>query len=54
MMTMVFVLLALNFALLAALGYAVWIIAHNDKLLHDWADPLEPPEVFGEVWEDAE
>ena len=53
-MTMVFVLFALNFALLAALGYAVWIIAHNDKLLHDWADPVEPPEVFGEVWGDAE
>lgn len=53
-MTMVFVLLALNFALLAALGYAVWIIAHNDKLLHDWADPVEPPEVCGEVWGDAE
>ena len=53
-MTMVFVLLALNFALLAALGYAVWIIAHNDKLLHDWADPVEPPEVFEEVWGDAE
>ena len=54
MMTMVFVLLALNFALLAALGYAEWITAHNDHLLHDWADPIEPPEVFGEVWSDAE
>lgn len=54
MMTVVFVLLAINFALLGALGYAVWIIAHSDKLLHDWSDPVEPPEVFGKVWSDAE
>lgn len=54
MMTVVFVLLSINFALLGALGYAVWIIAHSEKLLHDWSDPVEPPEVFGEVWSDAE
>lgn len=54
MMTVIFVLLAINFALLGALGYAVWIIAHSEKLLHEWSDPVEPPEVFGEVWSDAE
>lgn len=54
MMTIIFILLAINFGLLGALGYAIWIIAHDGKILRDWADPLEPPEVFGEVWEDAE
>ena len=54
MITLVVVLLVLNFALLGALGFAVCIIAHNDKLLREWSDPVEPPEVFGEVWEDAE
>ena len=29
-------------------------IAHNDKILHDLTDPIEPLEVFGEVWSDAE
>ncbi len=54
MMTMIFVLLAINFGLLGALGYAIWIISQNDKIIHDWSDPVEPPEVFGEVWSDAE
>ena len=43
----VVVLLILNFALLGALAFAVWIIAHDDKR-------LDPPEGFGEVWEDGE
>lgn len=54
MMTIVIILLILNFSLLGALGYAIWIIAHDEKILRDWSDPIEPPEVFGEVWEDAE
>ena len=54
MMAMVVILLILNFALLGALGYAIWIIAHDEKTLRDWSDPIEPPEVFGEVWSDAE
>jgi nitrate reductase NapE component len=47
MMTIIVILLILNFALLGALGFAVWVIARNDL------KPLEPPEVFGEVWKDA-
>ena len=54
MMTIVIILLILNFSLLGALGYAIWIIAHDEKILRDWSDPIEPPEVFGEVWYDAE
>lgn len=53
MMTLVIVLLVLNFATLGALGCAIWTIAHDKKILREWEDPVEPPEVFGEVWEDA-
>ena len=45
MMAWVVVLLILNFSTLGALGYAVWLLAQKDE-------KIEPPEVFGEVWED--
>ena len=51
------ILLALNFALLAALGFAVWIIYTDDNKIRAWSDPCEPLEpidvecVYGEVAE---
>lgn len=52
-MTIVIILLILNFALLGGLGFAVWIIAHDDRKMQDWSEPLEPI-VIGEVVDDAE
>lgn len=54
---MIVILLALNFALLAALGFAVWIIYTDDNKIRTWSDPCEPLEpidverVYGEVVE---
>lgn len=51
------ILLILNFALLAALGFAVWIIYTDDNKIRAWSDPCEPLEpidvecVFGEMVE---
>lgn len=51
------ILLVLNFALLAALGFAVWIIYTDDNKIRAWSDPCEPLEpidvkcVYGEVVE---
>lgn len=51
------ILLILNFALLAALGFAVWIIYTDDSKIRAWSDPCEPLEpidverVYGEVVE---
>lgn len=38
------ILLVLNFALLAALGFAVWIIYTDDNKIRVWSDPCEPLE----------
>ena len=54
---MIVILLILNFALLAALGFAVWIIYTDDSKIRAWSDPCEPLEpidverVYGEVVE---
>lgn len=54
---MIVILLVLNFALLAALGFAVWIIYTDDSKIRAWSDPCEPLEpidvecVYGEVVE---
>jgi hypothetical protein len=51
------ILLVLDFALLAALGFAVWIIYTDDNKIRAWSDPCEPLEpidverVYGEVVE---
>ena len=51
------ILLVLNFALLAALGFAVWIIYTDYSKIRAWSDPCEPLEpidverVYGEVVE---
>ena len=41
---MIVILLVLNFALLAALGFAVWIIYTDDNKIRVWSDPCEPLE----------
>ena len=54
---MVIILLVINIALLAALGFAVWIIYTDDNKIRTWSDPCEPLEpidvecVYGEVVE---
>lgn len=53
----IIILLILNFALLAALGFAVWIIYTDDHKIRVWSDPCEPLEpidvecVYGEAVE---
>lgn len=53
----IIILLVINFALLAALGFAVWIIYTDDNKIRVWSDPCEPLEpidvecVYGEVVE---
>jgi len=55
MNVMVIILLVINIALLAALGFAVWIICTDDNKIRVWSDPCEPLDpidvecVYGEV-----
>jgi len=59
-MTAIVILLILNFALLGALGFAVWLIYTDENKIRVWADPCEPLDpiepniVYGEVVTDDE
>lgn len=60
MMTVIVILLILNFALLGALGFAVWLIYTDENKIRVWSDPCEPLDpiepniVYGEVVADDE
>lgn len=57
MITLLICSLVLNFALLGALAFAVWIIYTDDNKIRVWSDPCEPLEpidvecVYGEAVE---
>ena len=57
MITLLICSLVLNFALLGALAFAVWIIYTDDNKIRVWSDPCEPLEpidveyVYGEAAE---